>query len=384
MDNTLVKQPIIWVDDETQLEQLCEKWEQLELLACDTEFMRADTFYPLAGLFQVNDGEANYLIDPVKINDFFPLSELLDNPNVIKIFHSCSEDLDVFYHHVGTMPKALFDTQIAAAFAGYGFSVGFANLVRKLSGDELPKTETRSDWLSRPLSQSQLAYAAMDVEHLYAVAKRMIRELTEKSRLEWVYEESRTQVEKYFDTQNPENSYLRIKSLWKLSAQQQAVAVEIARWRESRAQERNLPRNRVLKDSAVFDIAKIMPEHVGQLRKVETLIERIIKKDGAQIIGVVQAAKEATPVGAQPIIERPIDSRDKPLLADFRACTEALAESLSIPKEMLLKKRDFEELVRAEKRGEREKFLRENLTGWRQRVLFEPLKTLQLTQQGEV
>lgn len=177
MSQDLVKQPIIWVDNDDQLEQVCESWMELNMIAVDTEFMRSQTFYPIAGLIQVNDGERNYLIDPSAIQDFFPLVDIFDNENILKVLHSCSEDLEVFQHTFGCVPKNILDTQIAAAFVGHSYSLGFANLARDVLNVDLPKGETRSDWLQRPLSVAQIQYAAMDVEYLYILATELIASL---------------------------------------------------------------------------------------------------------------------------------------------------------------------------------------------------------------
>lgn len=159
----------IWIEQDTELAELCQRWRQQAAIAVDTEFMRTSTFYPIAGLIQIGDGKGCYLIDPLAIQDFTPLRDLLLDESVTKVLHSCSEDLVVFQRLLGIVPAPLFDTQIAAAFAGYGFSLGYAGLVKAVLNTEIPKEETRSDWLQRPLSVAQLKYAALDVAHMLIV-----------------------------------------------------------------------------------------------------------------------------------------------------------------------------------------------------------------------
>ena len=160
---------IHWIRDNDSLGQHCAEWQNLPFVALDTEFMRVDTFYPIAGLIQIGDGERAYLIDPLTIDNWQPLSALLENPAVVKVLHACSEDLEVLLRLTGSLPAPLFDTQLAAAYLNLGFSMGYSRLVKEVLDLDLPKGETRSDWLQRPLSETQISYAAEDALHLAEV-----------------------------------------------------------------------------------------------------------------------------------------------------------------------------------------------------------------------
>ncbi len=151
---------IHWIRDDDSLALHCAQWQSLPFVALDTEFMRVDTFYPIAALLQIGDGKSAWLIDPLLINDWRPLSALLENPAVIKVVHACSEDLEVLLRLTGSLPVPLFDTQLAAAYLNLGFSMGYSRLVQEVLNIDLPKGETRSDWLQRPLSETQISYAA--------------------------------------------------------------------------------------------------------------------------------------------------------------------------------------------------------------------------------
>jgi hypothetical protein len=153
---------IHWIRDNDSLGQHCAEWQHLPFVALDTEFMRVDTFYPIAGLIQIGDGERAYLIDPLTIDNWQPLAALLENPAVVKVLHACSEDLEVLLRLTGSLPAPLFDTQLAAAYLNLGFSMGYSRLVKEVLDLDLPKGETRSDWLQRPLSETQISYAAED------------------------------------------------------------------------------------------------------------------------------------------------------------------------------------------------------------------------------
>ena len=375
MSKSLIKQPIVWVETNEELDELCQSWEDKKLLAVDTEFMRSQTYYPIPGLFQINDGETNYLIDPTKVDDYFPLVEIFDNDNITKVFHSCSEDLEVFQHAIGCTPKKIFDTQIAGAFAGYGFSVGFANTIRLAMDVSLPKTETRSDWLARPLSQSQIYYAALDVEYLYVLARQLMNELDEMGRLDWAVEESESLVQKYFEGQDPDNSYLRIKSAWKLNARQFATLKRLSRWREDYAQELDQPRNRILKEHAVFDIARIRPSHIAQLRNIEGVTERMIKKNGAKIIDLVKSVDELPEDELPGTLPRPLGANAKDVLKSLKQYVAEQAETLSMPAEMLVRKKEYEALARTILEDRSNVSIPEGLEGWRKSVIAQPLLT---------
>ncbi|NTY57428.1 ribonuclease D, partial [Pseudomonas sp. UMC631] len=176
---------IRWIRDDASLAQQCRDWKQRPYLALDTEFMRVDTFYPEAGLVQVGDGERAWLIDPLLIRDWSPFAEVLEASSVVKVFHACGEDLEVFQRLTGSLPQPLFDTQLAAAYLGMAHSMGYSKLVLEILGLDLPKDETRSDWLQRPLTDMQVRYAAEDVQHLAEVYVKLAPRLPEH-KLAWL------------------------------------------------------------------------------------------------------------------------------------------------------------------------------------------------------
>jgi len=203
MSDELLNQPTIWVDTLDHLEEVCEHLESKKLLAVDTEFMRSNTYYPIAGLIQINDGEKNYLIDPVELSDLSPLESILVDDDIVIAIHAGSEDIEVFHHRLGFLPSQLLDTQIAGALCGTGFSLGFGNMVNTLLNVELPKTQTRSNWLARPLSVAQKNYAALDVEYLYQLALTLIDKLSQIKRLDIAFYESKTLLKNFSDQLTP-------------------------------------------------------------------------------------------------------------------------------------------------------------------------------------
>lgn len=370
----LIEQPIVWVDSSEQLERACEQWQEQTLLAVDTEFMRSRTYYPIAGLIQINDGSASYLIDPLAVDDFYPLIDIFDNPNIMKTLHSCSEDLEVFQHTFGCLPKNVLDTQIAASLCGYGFSVGFANLVNEVMDIELPKSETRSDWLQRPLSQAQRHYAAIDVEYLYTLARILIEKLNESSRIDWALADSDQMRQNFFDNQDPDRSFLRVKNAWKLNARQLLVLQKISRWREDVAQDKNIPRNRLLKESALFSIAQTSPKQLSQLRQFEGMSERMIRQNGAAVIDLIEQASQVDEVDLPDVLPAPIDKKERGLLSLMKQAVQGLAQNLGMPPEVLLRKKDYESIIVA-LRTQDSFVMPDSLHNWRKDLVIDTLKS---------
>lgn len=363
---SITRQPVIWVDQQLQLDELCQHWLSSQLLAVDTEFMRTNTFYPQPALLQVNDGEGNYLIDPLAIGDFTKLIEVMTSIDVQKVLHSCSEDLDVFYTLFRCLPVNLLDTQIAAAFCGHGFSVGYGNLVQAILAIDLPKGETRSNWLQRPLSDAQKEYAALDVEYLYEIATILNRQLSELDRQAWVKEESTHLIANYLDGQNPDNAVARFKGAWRLDERQLGVLMVLAQWRDSQAQSRDVPRGYVLKDKSVYSIAEMLPEHIGQLRKVPELSDKVIRRYGERVIELVTSAlADDKPLLADRLL-RPPSSKQQLIIKDMREAIAAVAQQHQIAPEYLARKKDYEYIVRAHAEGKTgEDLFPESLQGWR-------------------
>jgi ribonuclease D len=242
---------IQWIGDDASLAQHCATWRTLAFVAVDTEFMRVDTFYPIAGLLQVSEGERAYLIDPLLISDWAPFTGLLQDRAVVKVLHACSEDLEVFLRLTGSLPAPLFDTQLAAGYLNFGFSMGYSRLVQAVLEIELPKGETRSDWLQRPLSATQVSYAAEDVLHLAEVYGRVKAQLSAE-KYAWVLEDGADLVSNLSREVDPEQAYREAKLAWKLTRPQLAVLKALCTWREGQARKRNQPRNRIIREHSLW------------------------------------------------------------------------------------------------------------------------------------
>ena len=370
-------QPIVWVADSRQLQALCEYWLTLPWLAMDTEFMRTDTFYPIPALIQVNDGHSNYLLDPLAIGDLAPLSQVMLDPQVQKVLHACSEDLEVLQILLKCLPVNLLDTQIAAAFCGYGYSVGYANLVNAVLQIQLPKDETRSNWLQRPLTEAQQRYAALDVEYLHRLTVDLKAQLHASQREQWVAEECGQLVLHYLEGQKLSNASQRFRGAWRLNQRQLAALMELAAWRDQTAQTQNIVRNHVVRDKSLFAIAELLPDHISQLRKVPELPEKIIRRYGERIIERLDAVR-AIPDSELPArLPRPPSSAQQSQINSMREALAELALELKVAPEYLARRRDFEFIMRALQEGRSgDDLFPPGIDGWRAELVKPCLQKL--------
>lgn len=342
----------IWVDQPETLKQLCEQWRKQSAVAVDTEFMRSDTFYPIAGLIQVGDGKGCYLIDPLAFDDLTPLAELMTDTSVTKVLHSCSEDLELFKCLLNVVPTPLFDTQVAAAFAGFGFSIGYAGLARDMLNLDIPKGETRSDWLRRPLSVSQLKYAALDVAHLLIIYGKLLQKLKADDRLDWVRSDCATLVAAAKLEPDFNQYYQKVNSAWKLNAVELETLKQLCEWREHQARLRDIPRNRVVKEPYLLEIAKVAPETIAQLTEIEGIHRRTLDEDGEALLSIVKTSQEVATEQLPELLPPPLGREERNLLKALKVVSNNKAEALALPPEALARKKDYESIVRSCMQGE--------------------------------
>jgi ribonuclease D len=369
----LKPQTFEWIDTNERLQELCEQWSSEKAIALDTEFIRTDTFYPIMGLLQIADTRGIYLVDPLAIDNKEPLQELWKNTNVVKIIHSCSEDLEVFNRYLEVLPTPLFDTQVAAAFVGIGSSMGYSNLVELLFGDLIPKDETRSDWLQRPLSDAQLNYAALDVVHLLPIYHELTQRLSGRQRLQWVELECAALIAKASFNDSVAQHYLRIKSAWKLQPKQLAVLKALCSWREGETRIIDIPRNRLIKDSALFDIAQRLPKTKDQLIELNDVHHRFYSSYGEhclQLINDVLADDSNYPDR----LAAPLNAEQRKLFKQLKAHVVEIAEHISLPAEYLIRKKDLEEVVRYPQQTLL--YTPKVLKGWREGVITKSLLSI--------
>lgn len=362
---------IHWILDDAGLAEHCAAWQALPFVALDTEFMRVDTFYPIAGLLQVSGGDGAYLIDPLRISDWRPFAALLEAPNVVKVLHSCSEDLEVFLRLSGSLPAPLFDTQLAAGYLNLGFSMGYSRLVQALLDIELPKGETRSDWLQRPLSELQVRYAAEDVLHLVEVYRALMARLAPQ-KVEWVLEDGAELVANLSREVAPEDAWREAKLAWKLSRQQQAVLRALCAWREREARARNQPRNRVLREHSLWPLARTQPDNLVALARIEDMHPKTVRQDGETLLKLIREAAALPPEQWPEALPEPLPIEASALLKKLRAVGQREGERLDIVPELMLRKKNLEALLKSGfPNGPYQ--LPDSLRGWRRELMGQAL-----------
>ncbi|MEX5489977.1 ribonuclease D [Pseudomonas sp. URMO17WK12:I10] len=337
---------IHWIRDELSLAEHCRDWRQLPFVAVDTEFMRVDTFYPKAGLIQIGDGKCAFLIDPLLIGNWQPLAELIEDRNVVKVLHACSEDLEVLLRLTGKLPQPLFDTQLAAGYLNLGFSMGYSRLVQEVLGIDLPKGETRSDWLQRPLSETQVSYAAEDAVHLAELFSALRARLSD-DKYAWVLEDGAELVAQLRREVQPDSLYREVKLAWKLSPQQLAVLRALCAWREREARLRDVPRNRILKEHALWPIAKSQPTNLAALARIDDMHPRTLRQDGETLLQLIKhAASLPAEQWPEPLPE-PLPIEASGILKQLRAVGQAEGQRLGIAPELMLRKKTLEALLKS-------------------------------------
>lgn len=367
-----------YVENDAALAACCKRWQSAAALALDTEFMRVSTFYPQAALFQVSDDHTLTLVDPLGIHDWSPFVALLEDPAIVKILHSCSEDLLVFLHELGVIPAPLFDTQVAGSMLEHGLSVSYQNMVKHYLDLDIPKGETRSDWLQRPLSEQQLEYAALDVAYLHRIWEIQSEQLEKLQRTDWMREDSSRLAALYAEELSKDFSghYLAFKSAWQLGPRQRAALQKLAEWREQRARLRDRPRNWILKDTALFAIAQSLPENRARLAALPDVGESFIRHEGEQILDLLREVKALPEAECPPALPKPFSSSQKSRLAKARTVIERKAQELSVSPEFLCRRKSLHALFLAvEERADAAALLAlpPEFSGWRGAVLLEEL-----------
>jgi ribonuclease D len=283
----------IYIEDSEQLHLICQRYAQAKILAIDTEFVRTRTLYPKLGLIQINDGETLALIDPVAVSDLTVFWQLLENPNIQKVLHACSEDLEVFLTAGNCRPVNLIDSQIIMAFLGHGISMGYAAMIAHYTDIELDKSESRTDWMKRPLTQKQLDYAAADVEHLFNILPLLFADIEKAGWLDAAQEESNVMVDRKFSPIDESQLYLNLKMAWRLNPVQLYRLQQLTIWRFQQAKIKDRPIGFIAKDHTLFALAQVNPTSVGAMSGIEGVEVLDIRHKGNVMLTVLKRATEA-------------------------------------------------------------------------------------------
>lgn len=295
----------------SDLEAFCQRMKKAEFITVDTEFVRTSTYYSRLCLIQVADDHEAFAIDPLA--DGLDLSSfwlLMDDPKVLKVFHAARQDLEIFHNLAGRLPVPLFDTQVAAMVCGFGDSAGYETLVNVLAGESLDKSIRFTDWSKRPLTERQMSYALSDVTHLRVIYRKLLEKLEETGRTHWLSEEMKSLNDPETYIVRPEDAWKRMKTRSNNQGFLSRVKM-LAAWREKEAQKKDTPRNRVLRDEALLEIAAHPPKNAKDLVNVRSFPKGYANgKYGYAIMDALTAA-ENLPEDQRPQVQKKKNNQPK-------------------------------------------------------------------------
>ena len=335
------------IADNATLLEVCNLAQQKSAVALDTEFMRVSTYFPKLGLIQVYDGERVSLIDPLAITDFSPFVALLSNPKVLKILHSCSEDLLVFLQEFDQLPRPMIDTQIMARFLGLGTSAGLAKLAQQYLNVEIDKGATRTNWIKRPLSDIQLQYAAGDVWYLLPLYHILEKELAKTPWEQAVIDDCELALAKTHKLQerDSEKAYLDIPNAWKLNPLELSRLRILAQWRQNVGIERDLALSYIVKSDNLWKVAKNNPRNTSEMLEMG-LTENEVRVRGKKILQLLaQARCMSSNDYPEPIERISEDPRYKKTIRLLQEKVNSLTPEGLTP-EIVASKRTLEELIK--------------------------------------
>ncbi len=363
------------IHENSELAAFCAKASQMPAIAVDTEFVRVSSLLPKLGLIQLYDGQQVVLVDPLMITDWQPLQSLFANPKIIKLIHSCTEDLEALAAVGLTDINPLVDTQLAAELIGWGASVGYAKLVEQMTGQQLDKSESRTDWLARPLATAQLAYAANDVLYLLPLWPQLQQHLINKGCLDILYAEGQQLIARRHKALPLQFRYLELKNSWQFQGRELAILRDLMAWRQRFAQEKDLALSMVLKEALIYEMARRKPASLEALSQIEGLHHRDIRRHGQFWLGLIKACREL-PALACPQTFYHLDkfAGYKQVQQQLTDAVNQAAQASGIPASILSVKRQLNEYLNWCWRVSDEERsllpLPEFLQGWRREILL--------------
>ncbi|ATI63007.1 ribonuclease D [Edwardsiella tarda] len=362
------------ITSNSALQDVCERASAFPYVALDTEFVRTRTYYPQLGLVQLYDGETLSLIDPLPISDWQPFVDLLRNPQVVKLLHAGSEDLEVFLHDFQTLPQPLIDTQILAAFTGRPLSSGFAAMVNAYLGVELDKSESRTDWLARPLSERQCDYAAADVYYLLPMAHQLLAEVEGCGWLPAALDECQALCRRRSEVVDPRQVYRDMTNAWQLRPRQLACLQQLAEWRLNLARSRDMAVNFVVREESLWQVARYLPGSMGELSELGVSGPEI-RYHGKAMLEIVAQSAALADDQLPPMVERLIDHAGyKQAFKHIKALVQQVAEQRGLTAELIASRRQINQLLSVHWGLKAEQ--PELLSGWRGQLLAEGLHAL--------
>lgn len=337
----------LYIREQSQLDDYCQKASQAPVLALDTEFVRTRTLFSKLGLIQVFYGDQVALIDPLCELDLEPFWQLLTNTDIVKVLHSCHEDLEVFKKYANRLPVPLFDTQIAGQFLFQGKVLGFGAMVAQEIGVELDKGEARTNWLKRPLTENQLTYAVNDVKYLLPVYHSLNDKLAEKGIQEFNLAEAAFKVAQKRKDKTMDNLFLDFGTAWQLKSRELAILHELAKWRWQLASKKDLALGFVAKDATLVAIAQRRPSELASMQNIPGVNPQEVKRYGKAMLECVLRAKELEIEQCPVKVPRVTDFKEyKQAYKVLRHAVTAKAKEYQVPIEVLATKKQLNQWIK--------------------------------------
>jgi ribonuclease D len=353
------------IETSGELKALAQELETAAYLALDTEFMRDQTYWPKLCLIQVAAPGVEAIVDPMAEGiDLSPFYALLKSPHIVKVLHAARQDIEIFFHQGGVIPSPLFDSQIAAMVCGFGDAASYETLTRKLARAEVDKSARFTDWSRRPLSQRQLEYALADVTHLRTIYEALKKQLEKSRRESWVQEEIAALQDPALYRLDPEIAWKRLKARTS-NKRFLAILAAIAAWREREAQARDLPRNRIIKDEALMEIAAHPPDSAEGLERIRAVPRGFASsRSGKALMEAIEEGQHAPPPEGAGEAEKPRRKREpSPGAVDLlKTLLRLRAEEAGVAPRLIANVDDIERLAAFEDEGVAA------LHGWRKDV----------------
>lgn len=356
------------ITEQRELEAAIANFERCEFVTVDTEFIRETTYWPELCLIQVAASGSAVLIDPLSpAIDLQPFFRLMANEGVTKVFHAARQDIEIVFNRGGLIPHPVFDTQVAAMVCGFGDSVSYDQLVQKVTGVHIDKSSRFTDWRHRPLTEKQLDYALADVTHLIDVYQHLKAELEREQRAHWLNEEMEVLTSRETYDPHPEDAWKRLKMRIR-KPQELAVLQAVAAWREREARERNVPRGRVLKDDAIYEIAQQQPREAAALARLRTIPKGWERSAAAAAMLAIIDAALSVPKEDLPKLPRPPQAAEGSNAAAelLRVLLRLVAEKEGVAAKVLATGDDIDRIA-----TDGEKAEVAALSGWRREVFGE-------------
>jgi ribonuclease D len=361
----------VYITDSEALVELVSRLREAPVVAVDTEFMRERTYYARLCLIQLASDDVCAIVDPLAFDDLSALNALMTDPNVVKVFHAGSQDLEIFYRLLDRVTLPVFDTQVAATLAGFPQQVGYAPLVKETLGVALDKGDTYTDWAKRPLSDTQVEYALNDVRYLPEVYRRLTADLDREGRLSWLSADFRRMEDPATYECVATEQWRRVKRVSSLNRRQLAVAREVAAWREREAQRRDIPKRWVIGDESIIEIARRAPRTADELAGIRGVSDKVGRGAQSGVLEAVAAGLQVPDSELPSITKRRRVQGDVDGAVDLMvALVRARAKEHGVAMPLLASRDDLERLAGGDRDAS------PLLEGWRRSMVGDELVAL--------